>query len=239
MKNRKGFTLIEILAVIIIIGIIAIIAIPSISKYLNSSKDSTYSSYERSMEAAAKNRIIDCLANNEHCEMPEDLEEQKIYLDTLIEEGYLDNMKDPETKNFCEQLVSYVSVQGSSAGDYKYKACLYCGDYYTDDDGCSNHSATERVKTIIDPNGNPIGKIIGDKVTDINGNPIGTINDDNKIIEDNGDTYGTIIGDTIYDENGEIIGTIVDASAPVCGTTTGTSTRWTNQNRTVTVGCSS
>ena len=170
MKNKKGFTLIEILAVIIIIGIIAIIAVPSISRYLNSSKDTVYTSYEHSMEDAAKNRIVDCLSGNGDCELPESDEEQRIYLDLLIEEGYLDNMKDPETKNFCEQLVSYVAISGESATNYKYKACLYCGDYYTNDVECR--------------------KIEG------------------------------------------------DSEAPECGTAIGESTRWTNQNRTITIGCS-
>ena len=173
MKKKSsidGFTLIEILAVIIIIGIVAIIAIPSISKYLGSSRETVYTSYENSMEEAAKNRIVDCISGNGDCEMPEGDEEQKIYLEKLIEEGYLDNMKDPETKNFCDQLVSYVSVKGDSASDYKFKACLYCGDYYTDDEDCKQ----------------------------ING----------------------------------------DSEPPECGTVTGGSTRWTNQNRTITIGCS-
>lgn len=41
MKN-KGFTLIEMLAVVIIIGIISIIAIPSVSKYIEESRKSAY-----------------------------------------------------------------------------------------------------------------------------------------------------------------------------------------------------
>lgn len=42
MKNNKGFTLIEILAVIIILGIIMLITIPAVSKYILSSKKSSY-----------------------------------------------------------------------------------------------------------------------------------------------------------------------------------------------------
>ena len=42
MKNSKGFTLIEILAVIIILGILMIIAIPAVTKYISGSKDTTY-----------------------------------------------------------------------------------------------------------------------------------------------------------------------------------------------------
>lgn len=41
MKNKKGFTLVELLAVIIILGVLLIIAVPKVSQYItNSKKDS-------------------------------------------------------------------------------------------------------------------------------------------------------------------------------------------------------
>ena len=42
MKNNKGFTLIEILAVIIILGILMIIAVPAVSNYIADSRKSTF-----------------------------------------------------------------------------------------------------------------------------------------------------------------------------------------------------
>lgn len=42
MKNKKGFTLIELISVIIIIGVVMLIAIPSVSDYIVSSKKSVY-----------------------------------------------------------------------------------------------------------------------------------------------------------------------------------------------------
>ena len=57
--NKKGFTLIEILTVVIILGIIMIIAIPSVSKYILDSRDSAYvTSIEKYIEAA-RNEITD------------------------------------------------------------------------------------------------------------------------------------------------------------------------------------
>ena len=44
MRNEKGFTLIEILAVVIILGIIMIITIPAVSNYIISSNRSAYAS---------------------------------------------------------------------------------------------------------------------------------------------------------------------------------------------------
>ncbi len=42
MKNEKGFTLIEILAVIIIISILLLIAVPSVSRYIEESRQKSY-----------------------------------------------------------------------------------------------------------------------------------------------------------------------------------------------------
>ena len=42
MKNNKGFTLIEILAVIVLLGMLMSIALVSLSKYVEKSKLNTY-----------------------------------------------------------------------------------------------------------------------------------------------------------------------------------------------------
>ena len=39
MNRKKGFTLVELLAVIIVLGLILVIAVPSVNKYLKSSKE--------------------------------------------------------------------------------------------------------------------------------------------------------------------------------------------------------
>lgn len=44
MRDKKGFTLVEIIAVLIIIGIIMIIAIPAVSKYILNSSRASYAS---------------------------------------------------------------------------------------------------------------------------------------------------------------------------------------------------
>ena len=42
--NKKGFTLIEVLAVIVIIGILLIITIPAVSSYIDRANKSSYAS---------------------------------------------------------------------------------------------------------------------------------------------------------------------------------------------------
>lgn len=131
MRKKSGFTLIEVLAVIVIIGIVALIAVPSVMNYLNSASDSAYTTYEKTMESAAKNKVIKCLTDNENCDI-EIESAQKIYLESLIEDGLLENMKDPNSSDFCEAYQSYVNITGNSPADYQYEACLYCGEYVTD-----------------------------------------------------------------------------------------------------------
>ena len=43
MKNKKGFTLVEVIAVIIIIGILMLIAVPNVTGYIRTSRNATYS----------------------------------------------------------------------------------------------------------------------------------------------------------------------------------------------------
>lgn len=40
--NKKGFTLIEVIAVVVILGLLMIIAIPAVTQYINSSDESVY-----------------------------------------------------------------------------------------------------------------------------------------------------------------------------------------------------
>lgn len=42
INNKKGFTLIELLAVIVILAILVMVAIPAVTRYLETSRQSTY-----------------------------------------------------------------------------------------------------------------------------------------------------------------------------------------------------
>ena len=134
MGNKKGFSLIELIAVIIIIGIIAIIAIPVVSNYVNSSRDKTYVTYENSMTQAAKNKVLTCENDASlKCELPDTINAKtKIKLYELIEQGFIDNMKNPGSEEFCDADNSYVEVTKAGLSDYEYEACLYCGEYKTE-----------------------------------------------------------------------------------------------------------
>ena len=50
MKNNKGFTLVELLAVIVIMGILMMIAIPSITKTIEKSRKDSFVDIAKSYE---------------------------------------------------------------------------------------------------------------------------------------------------------------------------------------------
>ena len=54
IENKRGFTLIELIAVIFIMGIMLILALPQVSKIQQANKNRKYETYELSIERGAK-----------------------------------------------------------------------------------------------------------------------------------------------------------------------------------------
>ena len=134
--NNKGLSMIELIGIIIIIGVIATIAVPSVSKYIERGKIATFLTYEKSMEDAATNGVLDCIGNNaSKCDPPEKGEIKLIKLQDLIEGGFIDPMKTPSGGS-CDANKSFVRIENRGNLNYKFKVCLYCEGYTTDDDIC-------------------------------------------------------------------------------------------------------
>ena len=57
--NKKGFTMLELLAVIIILSILMTIGYMAVSQYLGQAYDATYSDFEENIEAGAANYLIE------------------------------------------------------------------------------------------------------------------------------------------------------------------------------------
>lgn len=56
--NKKGFTLIELLAVIVILGVLLAIAVPAVTKYISSSRKSTYITNVKEYMNSVSNGLI-------------------------------------------------------------------------------------------------------------------------------------------------------------------------------------
>ena len=127
MKNRKGFTIIELLAVIVILGLLMVVAIPAINKTLADFRIKYYTKLENSLEAACKSYISD----KKSAKPTELLYSKVITGELLVSNKYLSDIVDYNKHN-CPD--SYVVAVKFGDNDYRYKACLKCPDdeYETD-----------------------------------------------------------------------------------------------------------
>ena len=99
--DKKGFTVVEVLAVMIILGLLMLLVVPSISKLMKDNDEKKYSTYERMMEEYAA-----------------------VYPDkslTIIKLSQLDNIKaEIQEKGKC---IGYVEVDRTQND---YKAYIKC-----------------------------------------------------------------------------------------------------------------
>lgn len=130
MKNEKGFTLVEVLAVIAILGILLTIAVPAVSKYLAKFRLQYYEKLEDSVNAAGQEYFDD-----KRFSRPTEILQAKKY-----------EVKVLEDKNIIEPVVdyrgkactgSYFIAVKTGKNEYAYASCLKCAenDYATSTKG--------------------------------------------------------------------------------------------------------
>lgn len=150
MNTNKGFTLVELIAVIAIIGILSGIAVGAVSKYQIKARNETYKNYEDNLNSATKNYLLYNTG-----EIPGEGLSKDINSDNLIQENYLDEMVDPvNNKKKCRATVKVTNkppvkvtnkppdnddnsdddnskIQSSNTTniDLDFKVCLVCENY--------------------------------------------------------------------------------------------------------------
>ena len=127
MKRKKGFTLIEFLAVIVILGVLSAISVAAVLGIITKSKEKYYKTQENNMVMAAQSY----LKNNNKAQPKVSGQLVKINLEKLSSAKYIDKVVDYK-KEECSGTDSYVNAFKYEDNIY-YTAHLKCPNYETND----------------------------------------------------------------------------------------------------------
>jgi type IV pilus assembly protein PilA len=123
MKKNRGFTLVELLAVIVILAVILVIAIPNVMKVIDNAKLDTYSKNESLMVNATRNYLT---SNADKA--PINIGDiVSIDLSELQSNNIIGNIKDVKSSSSCTGKVIIVK---KSLSEYVYNPYLDCGSSY-------------------------------------------------------------------------------------------------------------
>lgn len=118
MKSKKGFTLVEVLAVITIIGILALISVPTIDSIIRSSKEDAYEDQKKVILDSAKS-----WAAKNVMSLPIDEGEEKIItLGKLKEDGMITvEVRNPINDKCISNDTEIVIKRENNNYTYKFK----------------------------------------------------------------------------------------------------------------------
>lgn len=153
--NNKGFSLIEMLAVIFILGVLAGIMIPAASRLISENKKDNYNNLKRSLITAARSYVSDyryeielsgsCNADGTGkrtvSKINNNSVDGKLYIKYLVTGKKLPNIiKNPMDGKELDTNSSYVYVEY----DCKTKNYMY-GKCFLGDDGCTDTNSNKLV----------------------------------------------------------------------------------------------
>lgn len=130
MKDKNGFTLVEVLAVIVVLGFISTIFIPTAMKILNNNNLKIYKIKEQELVRAAGDYVLE----NNNFEAPTAGGEKYITMQQLVLGNYINKILDSSSGNECK---AFVRVTLNDVYGYNYDACLICDEYKTNKDFCN------------------------------------------------------------------------------------------------------
>lgn len=115
---KKGFTLVEILAVVILITIVALIAVPNVLGVLKDSKEKLYESQVSEIEESCQLYVQICKTCTNIYE--DDVTEVEVPITDLVSNGYLEKIPVNPKTNEDFSGTSKVIVTKNSNGVFNY-----------------------------------------------------------------------------------------------------------------------
>jgi len=127
--NKKGFTLIELISIIVILSIIVLVAVPAFNKYIFKTEDNYYKTLSKSVKTAG----MEYMSENSSFLPQEVGYVAKVDKNSLISSGVMEKITDSEGRE-CEEVK--VLVEKTETGEYKYTTCMKCGSYTSSESVC-------------------------------------------------------------------------------------------------------
>ena len=128
--NKKAFTLVELLAIIIVMGVILTIAIPAVNKIIKNSQLKTFEENERKLGHA-----VDVYFSNHYYPMPKNINDSLfVSLKELKANKIVEDVYDPKDNSLCDEIRSGVTITKVTANKYDYIPYLKCTNFTSSTD---------------------------------------------------------------------------------------------------------